>query len=169
MAGVESSWRLAMSCDTEVAEGSVGLVAGVGIGNSIGSRCCVSLMEMTIFSRSMGAMCFSRDIRRLSWESARLNSGAESVGMVVAEVSSSSASSISSDDAESRLDESAGIGMSLVAAFGLSEIESGGESDERACRSGAQHNVSRFHNRQLRFSNRLPSSIACEVFENNDH
>lgn len=36
------------------------------------------------------------------------------------------------------------------------------------CR-GWQQKVSRFHNRQLRFSNLLPSSIACDVFENSDH
>jgi hypothetical protein len=33
----------------------------------------------------------------------------------------------------------------------------------------AQQKVSRFQRRQLRFSRRLPSSIACDVLEKSDH
>ena len=36
-------------------------------------------------------------------------------------------SSLSSDDAESRLEDSAGIGMSVAAAFGLRNIDIGGD------------------------------------------
>jgi hypothetical protein len=45
------------------------------------------------------------------------------------------------------------------------------EPSERIMFSRAflQQKVSRFHNRQLRFSNRRPSSIACDVLENSDH
>ena len=78
----------------------------------------------------------------------------------------SSSSSSSSDNAESRLDESSGTGMSVVAAFGLLEK---GVREDRACFDGLQQNVSRFHNRHERFSRRLPSSMACEVLENSDH
>ena len=115
-------------------------------------------------------MCFSCPLLLLSQESARRSSG-RAFGMVVNEEGGDegSSSSISSDDAESRLEESSGIGMLVVAAFGLSKNVYRGESVERACDAGLQQNVSRFQRRQLRFSSRFPSSIACEVFENNDH
>lgn len=75
-----------------------------------------------------------------------------------------SESSSSSDTADSRLEDRSGRGMSVVAACGLKEF-AGGER-----RSGcAQQKVSRFQRRQLRFSRRLPSSIACEVLEKSDH
>lgn len=35
--------------------------------------------------------------------------------------------------------------------------------------SGAQQNVSRFHNLQDKFSSRRPFSMACDVLENKDH
>lgn len=41
----------------------------------------------------------------------------------------------------------------------------GEEMVERACVSGQQQKVSRFHSRQLKFSNRLPSSSASEDLE----
>lgn len=147
-------------------------MAGVDIGNAIdfGSNSVVSLMEMTIFSRSTGVMCFSRPLLLLSQESAHRSSGrAFGIMVALAGGDDDSSSSLSSDNVESRLEDSSGTGMSVVAAFGFREIEMGGEAVERACDSALQQKVSRFHNRQLKFSNRLPSSIACDVFENNDH
>ena len=148
-------------------------MAGVEIGKTIGrgSSSCVSLMEMTIFSRSTGVMCFSRPRLLLSHEKSRHVSSGRALGMTVAVACGDGGieSSLSSDDAESRLDDSSGTGMSVVAAFGFREFETGDEVVNRACDSGLQQNVSRFHNRQLRFSSRRPSSIACEVLENNDH
>ena len=88
--------------------------------------------------------------------------------MVVAGGDAPSSSS-SSDDTESRLEDSSGTGMSVVAAFGLPENVSRGELDGCAFDFDVQQKVSRFHSRQLRFSRRLPSSMACEVLENNDH
>ena len=163
---LEESSSAEESCDTEVEGGSTGVVEEVaGMGRSMSSSFDVSLIEMTIFSRSTGVMCFSRP--RLSQLSARLSSG-RALGMVVAEagVSVASESLNPSEDVESRLDDSSGTGMSLVAAFG---IENRGACVDRACDSGLQQKVSRFHRRQLRFSSRLPSSIACDVLENNDH
>jgi len=145
------------------AGGALGFDAGVAIGRSMGSNCFASFMEMTIFSRSTGVMCFSRPLLVLHAESFLLSSG-RAAGMLVAGADDVSASSSSSEIALSRLLESAGIGMLVAAVLGLNE-----HRVDRACTSGAQQNVSRFHNRQLRFSNRLPSSIACDVFENSDH
>lgn len=148
---------------------------GVGIGSAIGSSCLVSLMLCTIFSKSTGVMCFSRPLLVLLKESCLRNSG-RAFGIVVelkvedvAGVDDVSSSSRSSDPADSRLVDSSGTGMSVVAACGLTANEHRGESVERACVCGAQQNVSRFHSRQLRFSNRFPSSIACEAFEKSDH
>ena len=112
--------------------------------------------------------CFSRPLLLLSQESDSRNSGLFDIMVVVFCAGEDSNSSLSSEDVESRLDDSSGTGMSVVAAFGLREIDRG-EVVQLACDSGSQQKVSRFHNRQLRFSNRLPSSIACDVFENSDH
>jgi hypothetical protein len=142
---------------------------GVAIGSSIGSSCCVSLMEMTIFSRSTGVMCFSRPRLVLLAESCLLNSG-RACGMRVAgadDVSSSPSSS--SEMALSMLLDSTGTGMLFAAACDLAESERRGERVDRACWSGEQQNVSRFHNLQLKFSSLFPSSIACDVFEKSDH
>lgn len=68
-------------------------------------------------------------------------------------------SSSSFDDKDSRLDER--LGMSLAAG-------SDTEARDRAF-GGEQQKVSLFHRRQLRFSKRLPSSTACDVFEKIDH
>lgn len=76
--------------------------------------------------------------------------------------------SSSSDAADSRLEESEGT-CSAAAALGLSAIEHRWSDDlDRDC-FALQQNVSRFHNRQLRFSNRLPSWIACDVLDKMDH
>lgn len=164
---VESMWSFERSCDADVESGSAtAFEDGGGIGRSSGSSCCVSLIEMTIFSRSMGVMCFSRPLLLLLEESVRRSSGRAS-GMVVWRVAD--VSSVSSDTADSTLDESAGTGMSVVAAFGRAGNETRGGKVDRACDSGLQQNVSRFHKRHDRFSNRLPSSMACDVLENKDH
>ena len=142
----------------DTATGS-GLNEEAGIANSIRSRCWLSLIEMTIFSRSTGVMCFSRARFLLSVERWRVSSGRVD--------GAQEASSSSSDTAESRLEDSSGTGMSPVAARGL--YEAGGVR-RRGLGSGcAQQKVSRFQRRQLRFSSRLPSSIAWEVLEKSDH
>ena len=154
--------------------GSAAGSAGVGIGSSIGSRRFVSLMEMTIFSRSIGVMCFSRPrLRVLSPDSFRLRPGrARGMrGLMVCDVESTSKSS-SDDEAESSDDERAGIDKSpLVAAVRgiMRRCWEGRLRESGRWVSGAQQKVSRFHSRQLRFSSRLPSSIACEVLEKSDH
>ena len=54
--------RSARSCDVEASEASSIREAGAGVGicSSIGSNCFDSLMDWTIFSRSMVGRCFSR-------------------------------------------------------------------------------------------------------------
>lgn len=131
-------------------------------------------MDEKIFSRSTGVMCFSRPLLLLLEESCLRSSGRAletgGTGTDVSSCSSSSSwsSSSSSVAAESRLEESSGTGMSVVAACGLTQ-EHGGESAARGCWSGVQQKVSRFHSLQLRFSSLLPSSIAWDVLENRDH
>ena len=146
---------------------SVGIRSSIGFGSSS----FVSLIEITIFSRSHGVMCFSRPLLVQSRATVCRNSG-RALGIVVAAIGDTAASSSSNSDsdAESRLEDSAGTGMSVAAAFGLSEHAARvGGMVERAFESGLQQKVSRFQSLQLRFSSRLPSSMACEVFENNDH
>ena len=128
-------------------------------------------METTIFSKSMGVMCFSRPLLVLLVESVRRSSGRAFGMMAVADAPGDMPSSrSSSDEAESRLDDNSGTGMLVGAAFGLTANEHRGENVEAfAWCFGSQQNVSRFQSRQLRFSNRLPSSIACDVLENSDH
>lgn len=148
---LEKSWET----DVTGATTGSGLKDEAGMTNSTRSRCWLSLIEMTIFSRSTGVMCFSPPRILLSVERWRVSSG---------RAWGASESSSSSDTAESRLEDRSGSGMSAVAACGLKEF-AGGER-----RSGwAQQKVSRFQRRQLRFSRRLPSSIACEVLEKSDH
>ena len=160
---VVSGWskvNLEKSCEMDVAGTTTGsgLNDDAGMANSTRSRCWLSLIEMTIFSRSTGVMCFSRATFLLSVERWRVSSGRVD--------GAQEASSSSSDTAESRLEDSSGTGMSLVAARGLYEV--GGV--RRGLASGcAQQKVSRFQRRQLRFSRRLPSSIACDVLEKSDH
>lgn len=168
----DSKSKFESSCEAVVEGGSAGLRDGVCIGSWIGSSGFVSLMESTIFSRSTGVMCFSRPLPLLWQQSSRRNSG-RAFGMVVAVEGGDGmgSSSVSSEDAESRLDESPGTaGMSVAAAFGVFEKWYCGARVDRDCGSKApQHKVSRFQSRQLRFSSRLPSSVACDVLENNDH
>lgn len=172
-AGCSSKWSSASLVEADVETESVtALKDGVGIGSSIGSICCVVLMDCTIFSRSIGVMCFSRPLLVLLVESVRRNSG-RAFGMTVAGVGDVSSSSSSSETADSRLEDSSGTGMlvvaAFVAAFGFAANEHRGDSVDLACTSGEQQNVSRFHRRQLKFSSRLPPSIACDVLEKRDH
>ena len=134
------------------------LVVGADIGNRF-----VSLMDLTIFSRSMGVMCFSRPRLVLLLLESTLRSAGCAFGRHVAGQDVVSSSSKSSEMALSSEEERAGTGMLVAAAFGRSE------TSDLACDSGAQQNVSRFHNRQERFSNRLPSSIAFDAFEKSAH
>ena len=107
-----------------------------------GSRLFFSLMEMTIFSRSMGVMWFCwRPRVRCSEDSLLLNSG-----LTTGEGSNDDTSSWSESSVDDTLLERAGRGM-FFRARGMRE----------------HTNVSRFHRRQLRFSNRLPSSMASEI------
>ena len=99
-------------------------------------------MEMTIFSRSMGVMWFCwRPRLRCSEDSLLLNSG-----LTTGEGSNDDTSSSSDSSDDDTLLDRAGRGM-FFRARGMRE----------------QTNVSRFQRRQLRFSNRLPSSMASEI------
>ena len=121
-------------------------------------------MDMTIFSRSIGVICFSHARLLFSVDSSRVSSG-RACGSTEDEVSSKS-----SDAADSRLEDSSGMSdMGMSAVFGLLEKDERGSSPTRACMSGWQQNVSLFHNRHDRFSNRLPSATALDVLEKSDH
>ena len=78
----------------------------------------------------------------------------------------------SSEEAEARLEDNAGIGTSpAVAAFDFARAERrAGSATEawRACDCGAQQKVSLFHSRHERFSRRLPSCMTCDVLENKE-
>ena len=99
---------------SEVAGGSTGLGEGVGIGSSIGSSGFVSCIDLTIFSRSTGVMCFSRPRLLLLVESCLRSSGRALEARGRDDVSSSN----SSEETESRLVESAGM-LRMLAALGL--------------------------------------------------
>jgi len=109
---VSSFWMLVGTAGTGASVAFEGIM-----GKSIGSRGLVSLMEMTMFSRSMGMVC--RLLLSEEEDSCRLNSG-RACGTVTAD---DTASSKSSDRAESRLEESSGTGMSAVAACGCAVNE----------------------------------------------
>jgi hypothetical protein len=162
------------SCDVNVVVVDSGADADEGMGSSIGSSCLVSLMEMTIFSRSIGVMCFSFPRLRLH--------SAVSDEELMRGATGDDVSNSSSDEAESKLEERAGSEFISpccgVAVVDLATFDDREGSERRIevegalvgdCDAGAQQNVSRFHNRQLRFSSRFPSSMACDVFEKSDH
>jgi hypothetical protein len=108
---LEKSWEIEVEGSTAGTTTGSGLYEDAGMANSTRSRCWLSLMEMTIFSRSTGVMCFSRATFLLSVERWRVSSGRAD--------GAQEASSRSSDTAESRLDDNSGTGMSVVAACGL--------------------------------------------------
>lgn len=124
-----ASWTSSSSCwvgcsgvDTSRAVvgargGSTGFATGVGSAISIGSIVFVSCIDMTIFCKSMGVMCFSRPLLRLTTDSSLRTCG-RARGMDGDDVS---VCSRSSDEAESRLEDNSGTGMSFVAAFGVCE------------------------------------------------
>ena len=138
----------------------------------------VSWMMAMIFSSALPVMCRSLGLPD-GVHSARFSSG-RALGIARAHLPvdavSTNSSTSSSDDSESRLDDSAGTAMSRVAACVscVKEHRSCGANEDvdddadRACLA-LQQKVSRFHNRQLMFSYRFPWSMACEVLENNDH
>lgn len=136
-----------------VGVGSDGLcLTNVGAGNERGergSRFFFSWMVITIFSRSSGVMCFSWP--RLLWsEELLLRNSGRTIGE-----GGEACSSSNSDSFDDTLLDRAGTGMLLAR---------GDRLYFPGC--GEQQNVSRFHSLQLRFSRRLPSSMASDIFEN---
>lgn len=110
-----------------------------------GSSSFFSLIEFTIFSRSIGVICFSLPRLRLSVESCRCIEGLTDVrsDLEVLEVREAS----SFDDSESMLDESSGTTESFD-NFRVKDQR----GEKTAWWSGAQQKVSRLHNLQLMFS-----------------
>ncbi len=101
-----------------------------------------------IFCISFEVICFSW---RCSHELVHLSSGGLLGGPS------------SSEDAESQLEDKSGTESSWAV------VASDVAHRDVLSRAFLQQNVSRFQRRQLRFSNRLPSSIACDVLEKSDH
>jgi hypothetical protein len=133
---------------------ALGLVCGLGaIVSDRGSRSVFSLMLMIIFSSPSEVMCFSLPLLRLSAESSastgtRFAFCGKGAGLAVRVLS------VSSDAAESTLDDNEGI------SFGLGRRGRTSMAGVVArCGCASQQKVSRFHNLQLRFSNLFPSSI----------
>ena len=115
-----------------------------GSGES-GSRVLFCLMEMTIFSRSSGEMCFSFRAPRDSSESSLRTSGRADVGQEWVE-----RSRWLLDEAEPTLDESSGTSSD----GGVLRLYAAGYKDGSDCGwSGArQQKLSRLKMRQLMFS-----------------
>lgn len=137
--------------------GSSATEASNDFGN--GSRAFFSLMMVTIFSRSSGVMCLSRPrlCVLMLLESCRLRSGLKMFrGAEVAAVSSLSNSIASSSASESTLPDRSGMSDVDRAAELLGAMEIAGVAFFAS--SCWQQKVSLFHNRQLRFSKRRPSS-----------
>lgn len=110
-------------------------------------------------------MCFSLPRLRVSSVVKQVSSGrTTSEGVVEGMARTSGGESIV--DALLMLDANSGVFAKLVSTSGRGEYC---RRRDRACVSGRQQNVSRFHSRQLRFSSRLPSSNAADVFENTVH
>lgn len=127
-----------------------------------GSSLSFSWIEDIIFSRSTGVICFSLPRLQLSVESFRRNSGLENSS--AEDVGSEDKMACSFESSDSILEEREGSDMSSV--FDRLENFHCGHGINCGCCSGAQQNVSRFHNLQLRFSRRLPFSMTSEHFEN---
>ena len=123
---------------------------------------CLSLIEQTIFSSPKEVMCFSLPreaamvVGGLRLESIRMSRGAVGGGGD----DDSATVSESCEQRESTLAESSGTsfrpGLDLVMSMAGVFVNCGGVSQQR---------VSRFHIRQLRFSNLRPSSIDSAHFE----
>lgn len=142
--------------------GSVGgcRVKEVGSGGSgeSGLMALFCLMEMTIFSRSSGEMCFSLRGPRDSSESSLRSSGRADVGQEWV-----ARSRWLLDDAESKLDESSGTSSDA----GVLRLDAGEQDkgNDRGWSGARQQKLSRLKMRQLMFSYRLPSSSMSEHFE----
>jgi hypothetical protein len=124
-----------------------------------GSKSVFSLMLMIIFSRPRDVMCFSLPLLRLSAESSassrrRLEFRGNVAGLTVCVLSASS------DAAESTLEDNDGTSFALGCRR---KTRIAGVVARCGCAS--QQKVSLFHNLQLRFSSRLPSSIDSAHFE----
>jgi hypothetical protein len=136
------------------------LAASVG---ERGSKSVFSLMLMIIFSRPSDVMCFSLPRLRLSAESSapsarRLECRGNVAGLTVCLLSASS------DAAESTLEDNDGTSFALGCRR---KTRIAGVVARCGCAS--QQKVSLFHNLQLRFSSRLPSSIDSAHFEKTIH
>lgn len=117
-----------------------------------------SLMVETIFSRSSGVMCLSRPRLRLLAESCLRIWGREmSRGLEVEEVEEVSNSRASSSTTESGLLERSGTSVVYRPSDVLADWEVV-RVVVLASETGSQQKVSLFHNLQLRFSRRRPSS-----------
>jgi hypothetical protein len=112
---------------------------------------------ITIFSKSSGVMCRSRPLLRTQPESCRWTRGREMFTGAEVEFASSLSNSIASSSAkESTLPDKSGISAVYRPLEFREQIEIAGVvALASPC---SQQKVSRFHNRQLRFSNRRPSS-----------
>jgi hypothetical protein len=142
---------------SDMADGRAGRLAAI-VGEK-GFKLVFSLMLMIIFSRPRDVMCFSLPLLRLSAESPapsgrRPGFRGKVAGRAVCLLSASS------DAAESTLDDSGGTSFALGCRRGtwIAGVVA-------RCGCASQQNVSRFHNLQLRFSNRFPSSMDSAHFE----
>lgn len=123
-----------------------------------GSRSFFSLIVITIFSKSSGVICRSLPRLLLQAESCRCTLGLVMLrGADVEALSSLSDSMASSSARESRLPDSSGTSEVYRPSELLCEIDIAGVV--ALASPGAQQNVSLFHNLQLKFSSRRPSSI----------
>ena len=136
-----------------VSEGNVGTASTMD-GDS-GSIVFFSLIDMTILSSLSDVMCFSRplllvvlSIEDFLGDGRTMSSGNTWGGW------RASAGSASSEAIESTLADSSGTSLEPGRAWSYSVMTSG-----VYCGFDSQQKVSRFHNLQLRFSNRRPSSI----------
>jgi hypothetical protein len=145
VAGADCRCSAGRSCDVETGGEFVDLVRGDETGRWRGSRSLVSSMLRIRLCISLEVICFSC---RSSHELAHLSSGGLFGGPQ------------SSSEMESQLVDSWGMESSAAVASSSKEMFS---------RAFLQQKVSLFHSLQLRFSNRLPLSIACEVLEKSDH
>ena len=124
---------------------------------SSGSRSFFSLMVMTIFSKSSGVMWRSRPLLRLLPESWRATLGRKMLSGADVDALSSLSDSITSSSNEPMLLESSGMSDEYLPSELRCAIEMAGVV--ALASPGAQQKVSLFHNLQLRFSKRRPSSI----------
>jgi hypothetical protein len=121
-----------------------------------GARSFFSLIVRTIFSRSSGVMCRSRPLLRTELESFRCRRGREIFTGAEVEFASSLSNSIASSSAESTLPDKSGMSAVYRPLEFRADMEIAGVVAFAS--PGSQQKVSLFHNLQLRFSKRRPSS-----------